>query len=526
MRTISNLLLNQIKVGNRRSVKFPTEDLKDAFEISRKIYLGESERPYGAARGPPGVGKTAVAEAVMVDEKIEKVLRDDHAVFLYEAPTNELITSAFERLISLTVYDCESAKEFLRTVRLYGSLVPPPFISETKDELLRECKGITPEMLRDVISGRITEDVKIVISTEFQRASARLKTIRLFYLFVDEASTSPLYLPYTPLSDIALKNLMEERRGVLRRLFIVGDERQAIGLEEKYRHSIDLLVLPKIVELLSREGLLYSNFKHIGITLRLPEPTEKPLHEGFYAPIGGLQAFYKFSVRARELRLDSWRDRWGKCGNIELPHKENILNIIQKMLSSEQPLGVINIKESYAAGERVEPYRVKVAIGLAALFRCLYPNLNIAMIGPYQDLVLTAKVNYNSKYKQYGYVNFSTINLMLGKEADIVIAVLGKEWYGDEDTPTIYFQSPNLLNVQFSRHRAMLIVIGDVVRLRHAAAASARELGMKGIVEAEGASMIRRTMDMLLTLAGVEVKSGKTPMWSEGEGGVFLKVVP
>jgi len=526
IRTISTLLFSQIKKGKRRQPELITEDLKKAFGIAKKIYLDEGERPYGASRGPPGVGKTTVAEAVMTDSKIEEALREGNTVFLYEAPTNELVTSVFERLLSLKVDDCDTAKEFLRSVRLYGSLLPPPFISENNDELLKTCqKEINPDMLREVVGGRITEDVKIAISTEFQRVSARLRTKKLFSLFVDEASTSPLYLPYTPLSDLALKDLMEESRGVLRHLFVVGDEMQAIGLEEEYRHDENLLILPKVRELLEKDELLESLFKHIGTTLRLPEPTEKPLHKGFYEELGGLRAYYKFYDRVNTLQLNQWQERWEKCNNIDIPF--NVLNTVELALSSSQPLIIINTKESYQPSERVEPYRVKIAIGLAALFRCLYPQLEIAVVGPYQDLVLVAKLNYGSKYGRFGYVHFATINTMLGKEADIVIAMLGKERYGGGDMQTIYFQDPNLLNVQLSRHRAMLIIVGDAIRLRNVAAKIARESGIKGEGKiAKKSSMIRRTVDTLLGLTGIEItKQGRrVPTQSQGDAGVFLNI--
>jgi len=523
--TISTLLFSQIEKGKRRQLKFITGDLEEAFGIAKKIYLDEGERPYGASRGPPGVGKTTVAEAVMTDSKIEEALREGNTVFLYEAPTNELVTSVFERLLSLTVHDCDTAKEFLRSVRLYGSLLPPPFISENNDELLKTCRNINPDMLREVVGGRITEDVKIAISTEFQRVSARLRTKKLFSLFVDEASTSPLYLPYTPLSDLALKDLMEESRGVLRHLFVVGDEMQAIGLEEEYRHDENLLILPKVRELLEKDELLESLFKHIGTTLRLPEPTEKPLHKGFYEELGGLRAYYKFYDRVNTLQLNQWQERWEKCNNIDIPF--NVLNTVELALSSSQPLIIINTKESYQPSERVEPYRVKIAIGLAALFRCLYPQLEIAVVGPYQDLVLVAKLNYGSKYGRFGYVHFATINTMLGKEADIVIAMLGKERYGGGDMQTIYFQDPNLLNVQLSRHRAMLIIVGDAIRLRNVAAKIARESGIKGEGKmAKKSSMIRRTVDTLLGLTGIEItKQGRrVPTQSQGDAGVFLNI--
>ena len=58
----------------------------------------------------------------------------------------------------------------------------------------------------------------------------------------------------------------------------------------------------------------------------------------------------------------------------------------------------------------------------------------------------------------------STARSALGSEADIVVAVLGKEYRGREQAETIYFQAPDLVNVQFSRHKRLLAVTGNIER--------------------------------------------------------------
>jgi hypothetical protein len=66
-------------------------------------------------------------------------------------------------------------------------------------------------------------------------------------------------------------------------------------------------------------------------------------------------------------------------------------------------------------------------------------------------------------------IRVSTIHSALGSEADIIVAVLGKEYKGkEEDKMTIYFQTPELINVQFSRHRRMLVIIGNIEKLANA----------------------------------------------------------
>jgi len=70
---------------------------------------------------------------------------------------------------------------------------------------------------------------------------------------------------------------------------------------------------------------------------------------------------------------------------------------------------------------------------------------------------------------------------MLGGEDDIIISLLGKEWSARanyDEGETIYFREPENLNVQLSRHRLMLIVIGNLQKLRNSAAKAAQIEGV------------------------------------------------
>jgi len=73
--------------------------------------------------------------------------------------------------------------------------------------------------------------------------------------------------------------------------------------------------------------------------------------------------------------------------------------------------------------------------------------------------------------------------------------------------PAIYFAEPS--NVQLSRHRSILVVVGDVVRLRNSAAKSARRYGLF-YGSATLTKMIRKTADTLLKLVGTNAKEAKT----------------
>jgi hypothetical protein len=73
----------------------------------------------------------------------------------------------------------------------------------------------------------------------------------------------------------------------------------------------------------------------------------------------------------------------------------------------------------------------------------------------------------------------------------------------------------------------MLIIVGDAIRLRNVAARIAKVSGIKGERrEAEKSSMIRKTIDTLLSLTGVEItKQGRSmPTQRPGIAGVFLNI--
>ena len=72
----------------------------------------------------------------------------------------------------------------------------------------------------------------------------------------------------------------------------------------------------------------------------------------------------------------------------------------------------------------------------------------------------------------------------------------------------------------------MLIVIGDLQRLRNSAASIARRGGLRGLVGE--APRIRMTMDSLLGLAGISTRENKQirglKSFEEGEHAIFMKV--
>jgi len=66
--------------------------------------------------------------------------------------------------------------------------------------------------------------------------------------------------------------------------------------------------------------------------------------------------------------------------------------------------------------------------------------------------------------------NSHTVQAMIGGEQDFVVTMLGKEYAASnlaETFATLYAREPELLNVQLSRHRRLLVAIGCVECLKN-----------------------------------------------------------
>jgi len=88
-------------------------------------------------------------------------------------------------------------------------------------------------------------------------------------------------------------------------------------------------------------------------------------------------------------------------------------------------------------------------------------------------------------------------------------------------SPAIYFVEPS--NVQLSRHRSILVLVGDVVRLRNSAAKAAQRHGLL-YRSATPTKMTRKTADTLLKLVDTNAKEAKNYRWKEGSAGIFVKI--
>jgi hypothetical protein len=487
--------------------------LRNAVEISKRAILHEGDAPIAGIRGPPGTGKTKVMEGLMNDEDVINELLNSGYKFIYIAPTNELTISGFARALRPIIRMLQgsglSIDKILSKIRIYGSAIPRPYFGDDLKELRKDA-NVSDDVLRKMVYGGI-DDALFIFTTDYQRVSSRMrKSGYKFIPFIDEASKMPFYLPFNPISDAELRALAQGSAGIMHGLVIVGDDRQAVAVGPEYQgYGRFLLALPKVEEIL--RSLNSRQFMTLNRTFRLPRPTQQPISDGFYSDIGiQLKAAEDAKKRLEDrLKNINWKERLGKCkGFVNDYLWDRVVNSVEDALSSLIPIIMVNTKNAIGPGEYSEPMRVKLAAYYAILLRCLLGNdVGISVIGPYRDLV--EDVRYY--LRKIGGVNinvrFLTVQSMLGGEDDIVIALLGKEWSAnshDDEGLTIYFREPENLNVQFSRHRLMLIVIGDIQRLRNTAAKIARGKGLgRNRVISKNALRIRETLDTLFDLAEV-----------------------
>jgi len=539
MTTLASIIREALNDVDRYKLDL-TQSLGDAVEISKKAILHEGDLPIAGIRGPPGTGKTKVMEGLVHNEEVMDELLNGKK-FIYVAPTNELTTSGLARalrpIIQILGGSEPSIDKILSKIRIYGSAIPSPCFGNELNEL-KMVAGVSDDVLKKtlkkMVSGGI-DDATFIFTTSYQSVSSKMRgSDYKFVLFIDEASKMPFHLPFNPLSDAQLTALAQGNPGVLHGLVIVGDERQAVAVGPEYQgYGKYLLALPKIEKILREKGS--RQFMTLDTTFRLPEPTQQPIGEGFYEDTGiQLKAIEDAEKRLENrLRNIDWEERLSGCRN-RVSDKGNLWNMVtgsvESALSSLIPVIIVNTKNIIGAGENSEPVRVRLAAYYAISLKCLLGNsVGISVIAPYIDLVEDARYYLRKIGGAKVNIRFLTVQSMLGGEDDIIISLLGKEWSAganDDEGETIYFREPENLNVQFSRHRLMLIVIGNLQKLRNSAAKAAQIGGLRGLHTE--ASRIRKTIDTLLGLAGISANENKQVRnlepYKEGEHAIFMKV--
>lgn len=420
----------------------------------------------GIVQGPPGTGKTTIYEEVIRDRLINNPL-DKNEILLYITPTNQLAYDMIEKMTKVFRANGLNRSDIKRYIRLYGS----KFDYGQYTQLNRS----------------IDNDVRLVITTEYQRVFSR---DRNHHLLIDEASKSPLHRPFLPLTD----NLTDSITGnIIASISVIGDPKQAIALNEQYREEGSRLLIMNIllrgllkmhnefkedvdITKLARDSSIIHGkyYEFLDTTMRLPEPSEKPISMGYYdgklksgRPSSVLNSLYDSNIaRQLEADLDKFKD---------------IVKVIEKALTTCTPLIYAEI-DPFPTTDDILWHKKRGELSLLfAIALAKITRKDTAIITPYTDQKTQTKLLYDSSYQRFlanesVKIDIKTAQQMLGSEAANIICVLGKEYWGGKDMPTIYFQEPELLNVQLSRHKYTIVIIGNLKRLRNSAAKADQEL--------------------------------------------------
>lgn len=477
-------------------------------------------------QGPPGTGKTTIYE-----EMIRRVLRGElglgeNEVVCYEVPHNAGVKEMLDRVAFMMGELGYSEKEFYRMVRIYGSQFD-----------FHGCEAL---------NDKLDKNVKIIITTEFQRVYSDDR--ECYHLLLDETSRTKIHEPFRVITH-KLVEAVEEGQNLRGSISVIGDPMQAIVLPESYalrpRIRRRRLVLERfIASLLERRGIPLSQeileltdlaYKHLKgkyyelleTTWRLPAPTERPISEGFYH--GRLKAKADVNERLKDIEIEPvGRDI------LVRDFVKEAANIVEEAVTTGRALIVVEpVKgEDYAEFKRkygfsYSPIRAKwgIAFGLALSSMTLRPT---RVLSPYVDQTFYSKLECQKllpRFEEKVDLDFVTVQRFLGLEAFNIVAILGKEheWGEKKTKKTIYFKEPEVFNVQLSRHKGVLVIIGNLKKLYN----EAKKADMQEHVKRY--KPLWTTARLFLDLAGVDPdKEHRLPQThgfkKESDAGIYIRV--
>ncbi|RLI79708.1 hypothetical protein DRP04_08890 [Archaeoglobales archaeon] len=426
-----------------------------------------------AVQGPPGTGKTSVVEAFAKEQISDFVTSSENELILYIAPTNHLVFEAFRRITAQLIRAGYDIQSILKILRVYGSKIK---LRERGQISIGDTAIDGSELNR--LMGPIDNDVRIVFATEFQRISSRLGEFipEKTHIVADEASKSPYFRVFLPLAERIARNPDDFYPYSL---LVLGDPQQAITVPEEFKEMNVPLLMKLVDRILTANDMKDDCWIMLDTTFRLPRPSEDPISYGFYN--GKLTAQY--SARQRmSLIIDSVLDNFDnilrsldRAGfNIKSYHLQTVVNAIEEAVSSASPIIVINT-HPFRRGDTFDAERVKLTFLTSAIFqmasRFSNYDFSVTTTAPYCDIVDSVSFKFR-KIRGLRKPRAVTVQSIIGGESDVIIAALGKEWesvevhyYPTDEMATIYKREPELLNVQLSRHRSVLVIVGNIEKL-------------------------------------------------------------
>lgn len=463
-------LVDIIKKGEKLAKNYsPVLDDKQSYGFKR-ILSNVTNGGMGVGVGPPGTGKTVIFNMSHA-EVFDKL--DEDEVIVHVAPTNRLLEDTAVRTIALLMRKGYGEQDLAKSIRIYGSRFEPQRINGCKD-------------------------IKIIFTTGYQPGALRslLEFKGNVHLMIDEASRTALHEVFISLSMAISEELKKgTNEDFLSSFNVIGDPMQAIVESFGPRWKSEQLIVYRLVltiipeeerkEVIKNPPLMFelaenyassSNIKYFFLetTYRMPAPSELLVSVPFYAR----------KVKARKSSLDAMKNILSNIGSIQsfiknatyLGKKKELREVIDNALESCIP--VVYLKDRGNAYqiprrppdlEEFDAFRALLGAEVASYIALKTVVPNILVISPYNEIIQQSRLYVMQKFRsilmsRVNDIGFATVHSALGSEADAIVAIMGKEYIGKEHE-TMYFQTPELINVQLSRHNRILVIIGNIEKL-------------------------------------------------------------
>ncbi len=454
---------SQAEVPRRRLDLSLFPAYSDSYRLAYQALRLDLDVPLAAVQGPPGSGKTYIVELLAEDYIVNQLLESNELVF-YIAPTNELVFDAcvrvlaaiFRKVASDRKERCRWARGIPDVVRVLGYRIK----SSRRPALQGICgDGIEAAKMVDL---KIDENVRLVFSTEFQRPYIEGGK-RPIKVIVDESSKSPYFRALIPM---VRRIAASQYRDFPEALVALGDPQQAISITEYGR---DILLMNVVKRKLRERGLEHL-YKLLDVTFRLPEPSHEPISAGYYG--GLLKALEDGSRRLSGFNFDSRKvlAQMNKYINVSKAEVQRVVSLLEDAINSKIPLAVLDV-DVFKSGDTLDETRAKLGfyatLALYLWSKGLGSGLGLAATSIYTDMSWSIKFQMGRLGLRFD--NSYTVQAMIGGEQDFVVTMLGKEYAASnlaEMFATLYAKEPELLNVQLSRHRRLLVAIGCVECLK------------------------------------------------------------